>query len=63
MGFIYRFIFTFNNLMYAPKVRNKYLNRILVKLNLVRLKKEKPNYFVNFTYFFNILFFNLKNFN
>ena len=49
--------------MYAPKVRNKYLNRILVKLNLVRLKKEKPNYFVNFTYFFNILFFNLKNFN
>jgi len=63
MGFIYRFIFTFNNFLYAPKVRNKYLNRILVKLKLVKLKKEKPTYLVNFNYFFSILFFNLKNFN
>lgn len=63
MGFIYRFIFTFNNLIYAPKVRNKYLNRILVKFKLVRLKKKKPVYFVNSNYFFSILFFNLKNFN
>ncbi len=63
MGFIYRFIFIFNNLTYAPKVRNKYVNRILVKLNLVRLKKTPPIYFVNFNHFFSILFFNLKNFN
>jgi hypothetical protein len=63
MGFIYRFIFIFNNLTYAPKVRNKYVNRILVKLNLVRLKKNPPIYFVNFNHFFSILFFNLKNFN
>ena len=62
MGFIYKFIYTFNNTTQKPIVWGKYVNYVKSKITLKKFKKSKRVYFLNTRYFFNILFFNLKNF-
>lgn len=62
MGFIYKFIYIFNNTTQKPIVWGKYVNYVKSKITLKKFKKSKRTYFSNTRYFFNILFFNLKNF-